>query len=203
MITPGSAYGTPSDLPEDAVVVSSDHEAASVLAEARSSGNALPQLVLRGGDLYRTLGGVSPDQTKDRTQPRIMVPVDLGIVRTDDHEFLFVAHAVFRSSLWHGRFEILMNAQWCGELDLGPRSHPGDGLLDITTGSLALRQRLQVRTRARSGSHLPHPSLSTRRASSHEVETGHRTAMFLDGVRRAPCSHASVHIEPDAFVVHI
>jgi hypothetical protein len=203
MINPGSTYGIPSELPADAVEVSSDHEAASILSTARSTGNPPPQLILRGGDLYRTLGGNASAQPEGNMQPKIMVPVDLGIVCFDGHEYIFVAHAVFRSTLWQGRFEVLMNAQWCGDLDLGPRSHPGDGLLDITSGSLALRQRLQVSRRARSGSHLPHPSLSARRASSHEVETGHRTAMFLDGVRITTCGQASVHVEPDAFVVHI
>jgi hypothetical protein len=203
MIEPGSAYGAPSELPADAVEVWSDHEAAAVLSDARSRGNPLPQLILRGGDLYRTLGGNVSAQHKGKVQPKIMVPVDLGIVRSEGHEYVFVAHAVFRSRLWQGRFEVLMNAQWCGDLDLGPRSHPGDGLLDITFGSLALRQRIQAGNRARSGSHLPHPSLGTRRSPSHEVETGHRTAMFLDGVRITSCGHASVHVDPGAFVVHI
>jgi hypothetical protein len=28
-----------------------------------------------------------------------------------------------------------MNAQWLGSWDLGPRSHPNDGLTDVTDGA--------------------------------------------------------------------
>lgn len=203
MISPGSEYGVPMDPPADAVEVFTDHEAARLLSAARSGGMAPPVLVLRGGDLFRTLGGNRTPLTGAERRQMVRIPVDLGVVVADGVEHLFVAHAIFRTRLWQGRFEVVMNAQWCGAYDLGPRSHPADGLLDITVGSLGMRQRVAARTRARSGSHLPHPGLRTSRSPSHEVDTGHRTSMYLDGVRVAVSARAAVGVEPDAFVVHI
>lgn len=203
MISPGSEYGIPMDPPGDAIEVFADHEAARHLTAARLRGVDPPVFILRGGDLFRTLGGSREHVGDPSARQMVRVPVDLGVVLSDGEEHLFIAHAIFRNRLWQGRFEVVMNAQWCGPYDLGPRSHPGDGLLDITVGSLGLRQRAAVRTRARSGSHLPHPALRTSRSRSHEVDTGHRTSMYLDGLRIAVCSRASVRLEPDAFMVHI
>lgn len=203
MISPGSEYGVPADPPREAVEVSSDTEAARLIAAARSRGSDPPPLILRGGDLFRTLGGNSTAPVEESSRQLVRFPVDLGVVICAGQEHLFVAHAVFRNRLWRGRFEVLMNAQWCGPLDLGPRSHPGDGLLDITVGSLGFRQLAAARRRARSGTHLPHPGLRATRSGTHVVETGHRTSMYLDGVRVSTCASASVHVIPDAFVVHV
>ena len=38
-----------------------------------------------------------------------------------------------------------MNAQWLGDWDLGPRSHPNDGLLDVTDGTLPFGDRWKAR----------------------------------------------------------
>jgi hypothetical protein len=203
MISPGSDYGEPMDPPADALEVLSDHEAAHHLSEARSRGLDPPVLILRGGDLFRTLGGRRTHVGDPGPRQMVRVPVDLGVVVCDGEEHLFTAHAIFRNRRWQGRFEVVMNAQFLGAYDLGPRSHPGDGLLDITVGSLGVRQRAAVRNRARSGSHLPHPGLRTSRSGSHEVDTGHRTSMYLDGVRVAVCSSASIRLESEAFMVHI
>lgn len=205
MIAPGSDYGVPAEPPSSAIVVDSDAAGSMVLAEARRLGERLPALVLRGGDLHRTLGGV-PRPVDRRTDSHQMIrfPVDLGVVEVDGTEHLFLAHAVLRLPLWRGRFIVLMNAQWCGPLDLGPRSHPGDGLLDVTDGSLTLRQRLEARRRARSGTHLPHPDLRTRRTTQLFIEESDRPLMLhLDGVRVLRCRTATVTLESDAVTVYV
>lgn len=205
MIRPGDAYGERSSLPDEAIEVGSDAEAGRCLALARRSGRPLPPLLLRGGDLYRTLGGALRSDSAIRPQATIglRAPVDLGILTTDTEEWLFVAHAVLRRPVWSGNFFVAMNAQWCGDLDLGPRSHPGDGLLDVTEGRLGIRQRLSARSRARSGSHLPHPRLSTRRASVAAVSTEHPLAARIDGVRRAVVSTATISVIPQAFIAYL
>ena len=205
MIRPGDAYGERSSVPGDAIEVGSDAEAGRCLAIARRSGRPLPPLLLRGGDLYRTLGGAirSDSSVGPHTTVGVRAPVDLGILTTDTEEWCFVAHAVLRRSLWSGHFFVAMNAQWCGDLDLGPRSHPGDGLLDLTEGRLGIRQRLSARSRARSGSHLPHPRLSTRRTSDASVSMEHPLAERIDGVRREVVSSATISVIPQAFIAYL
>ncbi len=204
MISPGSPYGVLADAPPGAVEVNSDGAAADVLSAARRQGVALPALLLRGGDLYRTLGGLttlSPDSNSSR--PSVRFPVDLGVVEVDGAEYVFVAHAVLRSRAWRGPFLVAMNAQWCGPLDLGPRSHPADGRLDITSGKLRLAQRLEARRRARSGTHLPHPDLSIRRTRTEIFQSDRTVTLYLDGQRVLRCAQASLRVEPDALTVYI
>lgn len=205
MIRPGDAYGEKSSVPGDAIEVGSDAEASRCLAASRRSGQPFPSLLLRGGDLYRTLGGAvrSDSATGEPATIGVRAPVDLGILTTDTGEWIFVAHAVLRRALWSGEFFVAMNAQWCGDLDLGPRSHPGDGLLDLTEGRLGMRQRLSARSRARSGSHLPHPQLRTRRASESVVMLDQALAVHIDGVRRAVVSTATIGVIPQAFVAYL
>ena len=94
-----------------------------------------------------------------------------------------------------------MNAEWLGDLDLGPRAHPGDGLLDVTEGSLALRDRLAARRRARTGSHLPHPGLRTSRSTRAELSFPDGVPVHLDGVAVGRRRRCSLHVEPDALTV--
>ncbi len=112
-----------------------------------------------------------------------------------------MAHLAAHRPGWRGRFAVAMNAEWLGDLDLGPRSHPGDGLLDITEGQLGLRDRLAARRRARTGSHLPHPGLRTRRSARAELTFPSPVPVFLDGVAIGAASEVMVHLEPDALSV--
>ena len=114
----------------------------------------------------------------------------------------FVAHLVARRSWWRGRVVAAMNAQWLGAWDLGPRSHPDDGLLDVTDGTLPLGDRLKARRRLPDRHPPPHPgaapspgpprssSTSTRRSTSGSTASGSAAA----GASRSP-------IEPDALRV--
>ena len=40
-----------------------------------------------------------------------------------------------------------MNAQFLGAWDVAPRSHPGDGLLDVLEAEVGLDERLKIRER--------------------------------------------------------
>jgi hypothetical protein len=199
-IRKGSAYGEAGALPPDGVVVASDAEAAAVVTEARRGGHPLPTLGLLGGDLCRTLGGLG-DPDRLRTAEATTFPVDLGCVLLDGHLHWFVAHLAAHRRGWSGPFAVVMNAEWLGALDLGPRAHPGDGLLDVTEGRLGLRDRLTARRRARTGSHLPHPGLRTSRSGKADLSFPDGVPVFLDGVAVGTAHELMVHVEPDALRV--
>ena len=134
----GSDYGAAGRLPAGAPVVASDEELRRTVLELRA-GSAPVVVGLIGGDLCRTLGG-SGDRDRLTSDDAVTVPIDLAIATVDGTEHAFVSHRLTGRPF--GRdFAAVMNAQWWGDLDLGPRSHPGDGLLDVTTGSLPWRQR--------------------------------------------------------------
>lgn len=199
-ISKGGPYGEPGALPADGVVVASDAEAAAVVTEARRGGHPVPTLGLVGGDLCRTLGGLG-DADRLRGSEATTFPVDLGCVLLDGRLHWFVAHLVARRPRWSGRFAVAMNAEWLDDLDLGPRAHPGDGLLDLTEGRLGLRDRLAARRRARTGSHLPHPGLRTSRAGKAELTFPDGVPVFLDGLAVGTARELLLHVEPDALTV--
>lgn len=196
----GEAWGAPGALPDDGIVVHADAEARAVVTEARRAGRPLPVLGLAGGDLCRTLGGTG-NEARLRSPDAVTFPCDLGAVLVDGTLHWFVAHLIARRSWWRGRAVAVMNAQWLGGLDLGPRAHPGDGLLDVTDGTLPLGDRWEAFRRSRTGTHLPHPALRTSRTAAIQLDLDPSLDVWLDGEKVGRASALSIRVEPDALTV--
>jgi diacylglycerol kinase family enzyme len=199
-IRKGEPWGEPAPLPDDGVVVASDVAARRILVEARRSKRPFPTIGLLGGDLCRTLGGQG-DAARLRSDEAMTFPVDLGEVLLDGRLHLFVAHLVARRRFWQGRAVVAMNAAWLGELNLGPKAHPDDGLLDISEGALSWRDRREARRRARTGAHLPHPGIEVRRTRAAQFDFDRPVPVRLDGELVGSFRSVSVRVEPDAFHV--
>jgi len=199
-IRKGEAWGAPGPLPEAGRLVRSDAAARLLVEPAWLAGDALPVLGLLDGDLCHTLGGQG-DEPRLHSPDAMTFPIDLGVATFDGERHCFVAHAVARRAWWRGRAVTAMNAQWLGEWDLGPRSHPNDGLLDLTDGVLPLGQRLEARRRARTGTHLPHPDLTTSRVAAADLTFAHPLDVWLDGTRVGRTTTLHLAIEPDALRV--
>jgi len=197
-IAKGRPWGQAQPLPGDGVVVGSDAEAAGVVAAARQAGRPVPTIGLLGGDLCRTLGGRG-DVARLRSGQAVTFPVDLGTVVADGKPLLFVAHLVARNRWWT-RGVIVMNAQWIGAWNAGPRAHPNDGLLDTYEARVSLGQLRQIRRRAATGSHLPHPGIKERRAPSAQFTLAPPLRLWLDGVAvpGGAVRELRVEVEPDA-----
>lgn len=199
-IEKGRPWGRAAPLPADGVIVADDAQAREVVESARRANEPIPALGLLGGDLARTLG--APGSAERLRGPDAMTfPVDLGSVLVDGRLHWFVAHLVARRSWWRGRTLAVMNAQWLGGWDLAPRSHPDDGLLDVTDGTLPLSDRWEARRRLPTGTHLPHPALRTSRVAAAQFDLDPSLDIWLDGRRLGRASHLSVRIEPDALHV--
>ncbi len=129
--------------------------------------------------------------------------MDVGRVESGSERWWFVAHAVVRHPAWLGRAVVIMNAQWLGEWDLGPRAHPGDARLDVTDGALPVGDLFKARARARTGTHLPHPALATSRVGQLDLHLARPARLWLDGVAVGRVRDLSVAVEPDALQVVI
>ncbi len=198
----GEHWGEPSPVPDDAVSVSGDKEARRLVADARRAGKPLPRLHLTGGDLARGLGGdggVGPPTDRAPTHVR----VDIGAVLIDGRLDWFVAHLVARGSWLRGRVVVVANSDFIGEWNVAPRAHPGDGLLDLVDSDLGLSDRLKARSRLRSGTHLPHPGILSRRASALQVDLERPTTIRLDGESVGQASKLSIRTEPAALEIWI
>lgn len=199
-IRKGEAWGSPGTLPHGAPVVDGDAGLGALLERARRRGEDPPVVGLVGGDLCRTVGG--PRDRERLVTGGVVLPIDLGRVEIDGEVHWFCAHLVARRRWWWGRAAVVMNAQWLGDWDLGPRAHPNDGLLDLTDGTLPLGDRREARRRARTGAHLPHPALRVERAGHHELTFERGVGVWLDGVRVARSARRIVvDVEPDAAVI--
>jgi hypothetical protein len=190
-IRKGQPYGEPASEAPD-VVVASDREASEQLEQARRSQAPFPVLGLSAGDLCHTLGGTGALQN--------IFPVDLGEALIDGRLHYFVAHLVVRDRWWH-RSTVAMNAQWLGEWNLGPKAHPNDGHLDTYEAALSWTDRLKVRQRLASGSHLPHPRIEAKRTDHRPIDLVGRQRVYLDGVDMGTARHVLVRLLPDALRV--
>lgn len=194
------AWGEPGPLPAGGVIVRSDAEARAVVEQARRRNEDLPVLGLLGGDLCRTLGGRG-DEARLHSESAMRLPVDVGSVLIDGRLHWFVAHLIARRSWWRGRVVAVMNAEWLGAWSLGPRSHPGDGLLDISEGDLSFADRLKARRRLVSGDHLAHPDIRTERVRARQFDFDPALDIWLDGERVGRARALSVRVEAAVLTV--
>lgn len=199
-IRKGEAWGSPAPLPDDGVIVRSDAEAHHVVEAARRANLPVPPLGLLGGDLCATLGGTG-HEARLRSPEATTLVCDLGSVLLDGRLHWFVSSLVARGPWWRGRAFIAMNAAWLGVWNVAPQAHPGDGLIDTFDARVPLGQVLAMRRRLVTGSHLPHPAISTRRASAVQVELERSMPVWLDGVRVQDARNISVRVEADALTV--
>lgn len=195
----GVDWGGTGALPEGGVVVSSDREAREVVEAARRAGGPVPVLGLAGGDLCRTLGG-GGDPARLRNGGALAT-CDLGSVLLDGRIHWFTAHLVVRRTWLFGRVLVVMNAAFMERWNLGPRAHPGDGLLDISDANLPLRQRLAAWRRLRTGTHLPHPGITTARRAAYSTSFERPVPVLLDGTPVGRARRITVRVESDALTV--
>jgi hypothetical protein len=198
-IEKGKPWGETKPLPPDGVVVPRDADLRALVERARHESRSVPTVGLLGGDLCRTVG-CTRDEARLRGPEATTFPVDLGEVLLDGRLHFFVAHLVARDRFWRRAF-IAMNAQWLGPLNLGPRAHPNDGLLDTYDVRLPLGGWLPVRRRARLGAHLPHPGIKERRAPAVQIELERALPVWLDGEPAGTVRAISVRVQPDALRV--
>ncbi len=205
-IVKGGPYGAPGPFPGEGVVVGSDGEARQVVEAARRERRPPPVLGLVGGDLFRTLGGShgakrpGDGEARLRSDGGVVFPADLGEVLLDGRLHFFVAHLVARSRLWTRAF-VAMNGQWRGDWNLGPRAHPGDGLLDTYDVHLKASQLLPVRSRLHHGTHLPHPGIKEQRTGAIQVYLEAALAVEADGQSIGRGRRLALRVEPDALTV--
>lgn len=194
----GSGFGEVAPLPIGAPTVTDDWSLRELVLDHRRRGVAVPTVGLLGGDLCRTLGGVG-DRSRLSSDEARTFAVDLGTAVCDGHPTVFVAHLVVGRPFAGGT--AVLQAEWLGDLDLGPRSHPADGRLDVTSGRLRGRQRRTARRRARTGAHLPHPDLDHRQVMELVIESDRPRPVVIDGRSSGRFRRVEIGLEPDALRV--
>jgi hypothetical protein len=188
----GEPWGTPVVRPPDLRVVISDAE---VAAAARDDPNR--PVTMSGGDLHRSLGSPTVRSEMQR------LPIDVLEITADSEVFTAVAHVVLRRSWWRGRIVAAMNVDHVGGWNVAPRAHPNDGRVDLidVDATMTLRERWQARVRLATGTHLPHPKITVRTATTAAWTFDRPHGVWIDGVRLTDARSVSVVVRPDAFAV--
>ncbi|HEC10846.1 MAG TPA: hypothetical protein ENI86_14965 [Acidimicrobiales bacterium] len=195
-------WGRVGSLPPGSRVVGSDRELALVLSESRRTGGERPTVGLVGGDMWRTLGAPTGGEKRLRGGRATLMEVDaVEVIPDGGPPMVFVAHLVARRPLYRGRIVAVMNAEWHGEFDVTPRSHPSDGRVELLDADLPAGQKWKARGRLRTGTHTPHPDIAVRSAASHEVVFERRFGLWLDGTRIGDVHRVEVRVLPEALTV--
>lgn len=191
MIRKGEPWGSPIDLTGREPVANDDAELARLLADRPGPSTVV---VLRGGDLHHSLGGRRGGAVVETSTA---LPVDLVEVTFGGETHLAVAHVVARRRGWSGEFAVAMNGTHLGPWNLGPKAHPNDGLVDVTRGRLDLGDRLKARRRAVTGTHVPHPSLTTSRVGRAEWRFDRPVPIRVDGREVGHADLVHIEVRPD------
>jgi diacylglycerol kinase family enzyme len=201
----GEDWGQLGPLPEDGIVVATDAEARALVERARQAHEPLPTLGLVGGDLRSTLGGRRVEHEL-RSPDAARVQVDIVRVEIDGEPHWFVAHLIAHASFtrggwWRGRTLAAMNAAWRGSWNVGPRAHPGDGLVDVLDADLSVGDRWKARHRLPLGTHVPHPGISMRRSAQFSLTCDPPLSIWLDGTPIGQARSVVGTVEPSALTV--
>lgn len=203
----GVDWETDGEVPSGVQAFDSDAAVADAVASARRCGRAIPPVLLTGGDLARTLGvpeaHEAPTPDAPATRRGVSVQVDVGAVLVEGRLHWFVAHLVARRSWWRGRLLVAANASFIGDWNAAPRSHPGDGRLDVFDACPSLRVRLAARRRLTAGTHVPHPEITQRRTAAAQYDFDPPLDVYADGRLTRRARTLSVRVEPAALTVWI
>jgi hypothetical protein len=197
----GADWGERRAVPIETRRVPDDRALHEWVCAHRAKDLPIGDVAIDGGDLARTLGGATGPGGE-------ATYAALDVVRVvADHSLTTwcASHVVARRSWWTGEVLLAMNAEYLGDLDVAPRAHPGDGVIDVVTVNpeMSLRTRRQARDRARRGAHLPHPQLSVRRAATTEATFRRSMTVWVDGVRWCQATTLELHVEPDAYHAYV
>lgn len=199
-IQKGAAWGSVGSTPFG-LVIAPDEEAAS-----RAIGHGATHVQLLSGDLLRALGPGGRQTRLVPGRPSLRLPCDALRVSLDDGEPFAAIGSVIIGSRWRPR-AWLATGGFLGNLNVSPRAHPNDGLLDVLEFGprLGVRRLLAIRRRMSRGDHLPHPMLSVHRAADFEWAgtdaRGGSARVVVDGRNHGRARRVRVVVHPDAFTL--
>ena len=201
-IRKGEPWGEPAEIPAEGLLSpGSDRGASRSLELQHRAGQPFTPIGVQAGDMARTMGGGAPGRFHGTL---VKAPADLLLVTADGVEHLALAHVIARRSWWRGEVVVAMNAQFLGPYDVAPRSHPAEGRVDVlrVDASMPVRARWQARTRARTGTHLPHPQLEVRSTGEWHHRFERPMRLWIDGERIGTVRDLRIEVQPDALTLY-
>lgn len=213
MIRKGEAWERPISGPEVLEVTGGDAELAAAVAD-----HPRARVVFRphGSDLARAVGiDVSG---RDHPEPGTELALDAlrwpdglavnaivaGVAPDRARRWTRsrqVTVAIDGQPLFDGRATavVIANGQFLRNRDVIPRGHPGDGRLEIQVYAVGVRERGIVRRRLETGTHVPHPAITTATGTRVELQATRSLVLEVDGRPAGRVAALAVDVLPDAF----
>lgn len=95
---------------------------------------------------------------------------------------------------------VVATGQYLRGLDVVPRGHPGDGIVEVQVYNLRGGERRAMRSRLGAGAHVPHPRISQRSAREVEVRVwGAAWDLEIDGATRPAVTRLDAAVVPAAY----
>jgi len=203
VIRSGEDWGERATLPPGHPIITTDAELHRHLQDTMTADPTLPlaPIGLLGGDLCKTVGGAGR-RNRFTSDEAMTLPCDLVEARLDGRLWWFAGHLVARSSWLTGQLTFAMNAAWRGDWNVAPRSHPGDGRIEVLDTSMSAPNRLKGWRRVGHGGHVPHPDITVSKVKRYEHDGGDRARRVeLDGVAVGRAVRIELRVLPGALPV--
>lgn len=216
-LRPGQSWGTETTDPPDLEVSGTDQR----LAEVLTSGVADPLvrfLAAADSDLALAVGLVA-----GAAPTGLALPIDAleivgdGALRAVAVNSVVVGVAPDRLRAWHrpaglsvdvdgARVDagkatslVVMNGQYLRRLDVSPRGHPGDGVAEAQLYALPPGARRAMRARLATGTHVPHPAITTRKARRLAIRAARPVPLEIDAKPAGRITELSITLRPAAY----
>ena len=180
--------------------VRSDHEMSTHL-----NNHTANVFVLTGGSLFETLGRPTTPVVGGLAHCLPCDAVSVSIVaRGTQIELTAVNDVVIRNSWLHGGWLrgpvlVVTNTGMRRGRQIASRAHPHDGHLDVVSvASMNMRQRVIGWSKAKLGSHVPHPKIVISRTTHVDLTVSPKQLLVIDGRRHNHVSRVTLTIAPDA-----
>jgi hypothetical protein len=192
-IEKGAPWGSVQPTPHE--VVDSPNEASA----AQAIQDGARYVALRSGNLLRALGRHHRTVDLQPNDNCLVLPCDVLQVTLDHSTEVVAVSTVIVGSRWQPRWWVTSGG-FLGKLNVAPRAHPNDGLVDaLTFKGTSWRTLVAIRRRMQLGDHLPHPQLAMTRASEVQWKSDRPARITIDGKRYGRAAHVQIVVKPDAF----
>ena len=196
-IRKGEEWGRKDIVPVSFFIAEDDKDAASQPAHT--------PFALCRGDMFTALG---EPRRPVHHHDCVIVTIDalmcsVRLTNNNSEDFTAFSH-VSIGSWWTSRHIIVSNSGFYSGLNIAPRSHPNDGEFDVVSISadMPLKQRFIARRKARTGTHIPHPSIVVTRGTTLTISREKpQERLSIDGVAVSNWSEISITIQPDYWEV--
>jgi hypothetical protein len=210
MIKPGEEWGTPTTAKPDLEVWGDDTEIANAVV-ARPG--ALLRLREPASDIARAVGADEADIFGIEVAMDVLrlddgrLAVNMLVLGTPPDRLRRFAGGFGASITVDGRpaFDgttttvVVATGEFLRGRDVVPRGHPGDGRAEVQVYAVAARERREMRSRLRSGSHVPHPAIAQRVGRRVEITCDTAPAVEVDGHLAPRRERFTIEVVPAAY----